>query len=265
MTTVRISPAFPYFGWCQRVFFASLLAWLCTVPAHANLLELTQASARITVDGVTSRQDVTLPYIWDIANAGSSGEATFELSFDLSRLPEDSWGIYLPSVGNVYEIWLNGMLLQRQGHLLAQGDDYAKVPRYVALPPGQLRASNQLRIRIHADAGRRGGLSTLSIGPQDEVVAEYQIGYLVRGTGSMVVVAFSLVVALLTLALWLTQIDTNKVGRRRRDPLYLYAAVAELCWTVAVVDALVENPLLPWPWWGAIPAAAAAGWGCNMV
>lgn len=242
----------------------SALAW--TSHAQASPLELTLARASVTVNSATTIRDLQLPFNWDIDNQGQRGEAMFDLRFDLPEVPGDPWGLYLPSLGNAYEIWLNGTLLQRQGDLLHyNGANYAKVPRFVAISPGLLRTSNLIRIHIRADAGRRGGLSPLLVGPQEDVYAAYQRAYFLRGTGSLVVVAFSLVIGLMALSLWLTQTDLTHPDGPQRDPLYLFAALAELFWTIAVGDALIDNPPLPWPWWSAVPAAAAAVWACNMV
>ena len=243
-----------------------MLVWLlCFHPLHAELLTLNQAQARITVNGHTVQSEQPLPYNWDIHNQGQHGEAVFELHFALNELPFDTWAVLLPSAGNAYDLWLNDNLLQRQGDLLhGNRADFSKLPRLVVVSPNLLQRSNVLRVHLRVDAGRRGGLSELVIGPQEEVDAVYQRSYLWRGSGSLLVVAFSLVVGLLALGLWLTQVDHFHPQGPRRDPLYLFAALAELCWTLAVGDALIEVPPLPWPWWSAVPAAGAAAWACNM-
>lgn len=244
-----------------------LLGWLALVGvAQAQLLTLIEARVNVTVNGATTTQNLPLPYHWDRFNKGQRGEAVFDLQFDLPERPTDPWGVYLPRLGNAYEIWLNGTLLQRQGDLLHyNGADYARVPRYVAISPGLLRTSNLIRVHVRADVGRRGGLSPLVVGPQEEVYAAYLRDYFWRGTGSLVVAAFSLVVGLMALSLWVTQTAPDHAGRTRRDPLYLFAGLAELFWAVAVSDALIENPPLPWPWWGVLQVVALGAWGVNMA
>ncbi|MDP2254548.1 MAG: histidine kinase [Polaromonas sp.] len=250
-------------GWLLSV----LLGWLALVGvAQAQTQELTQARASVTVNGATTIQNLQLPYHWDRFNKGQRGEAVFDLPFDLPESPVDPWGLYLPRLGNAYEIWLNGTLLQRQGDLLNyNGADYARVPRYVALSPALLRSSNLIRVHIRADVGRRGGLSALVVGPQEAVYAAYLRNYHWRGTGSLVVMAFSLVVGLMALSLWVTQTAPDHAGRTRRDPLYLFAGLAELFWTLAVSDTLIENPPVPWPWWGALQVVVLGAWGVNMA
>lgn len=232
---------------------------------HPPALELRVAQATVMVDGRTEQRELTLPYHWDRHNPGRAGRATFDLSFTLPEEPQDPWGIYLPRLGNAYEVWLNDMLVQHEGDMQeGNGADYAQVPRLVPLPAGLLERNNTLKVRVRADVGRRGGLSTVWIGPRESVAAKYAESYRWRVTGSMVVVGFSLIVGLISLSLWVTQPDLSNTARQQRDPLYLYAGLAELFWAVRVGDALIENPVLPWPWWGVVPVVALAVWSWSM-
>jgi len=250
-------------GWLLLLL---LLAWgLPLAGARAELLTLRQARAVVRVGDQVRQSDLQLPYNWDIQNRGQHGSARFDLPFELAQTPTDIWGAFIPSVGNAYDVWLNGTLLQSQGDLLREGGaDYAKVPRFVVIPPQLLRQNNLLQVHIRVDAARRGGLSELMLGPQEQAYGAYQRSYLWRGNGSFLVAALSGVVGLLALVLWATQIDRFQGDHPRRDALYLFAALAELCWTLGVGDALIEHPPLAWPWWSAVPAAAQAGWACCM-
>ena len=105
---------------------------------------------------------------------------------------------------------------------------------------GLLGTDNVFQVRIRADVGRRGGLSQLVVGPQEEVYrGSICADYHWRGTGStMVVAAFSLLVGMLALRLVGNPAEASpRPGLHRRDPLYLYAGLAELCWTFGVGDA----------------------------
>lgn len=252
-----------------------LLVWCCLglslllcQTLRAQTLDLHQASVTLRVDGLTTRKTVDLPYHWDRHHPGRQGEASFELQFELDKAPDSPWGIYLPRLGNAYEVWLNGVLLQHHGDMLHfNGADYAKAPRYIAITPGLLRSSNLIRINIRADVGRRGGLAPLALGPEEQVWPMYRSAYLWRITGSMVVAILSLLVGMAGLALWLTQVDPSPPGRRRwprRDRLYLYAGMAELFWTLRISDAFIENPPLPWLWWGPVTVLAMAVWASSM-
>jgi signal transduction histidine kinase len=218
------------------------------------------------VQGQTEVKELELPYAWDKMHKGLQGAAAFELRFDVVQPNASPWGLFILRLGNAYEIWLNGVLLQRQGDLEHyNGGDYAQVPRYVTVPPGLLKASNHLSVRIRADLGRKGGLTPLVIGPQSLVQSLYQQSYLLRSTGSMAVVLYSFVVGAYALLLWITQPAVTATGALKRESLYLYAAIAELMWSFGVGYMFFEEPPLPWPWWGALPVTAASIWACTMV
>jgi signal transduction histidine kinase len=247
------------------------LAWVSY--GEAAVVTLTQAQATVTIQSQTVRKELQLPYHWDRANPGQRGEAVFDFDFDLPRAPGDVWGIYLPRLGNAYEIWLNGIELQSHGAMAQRegdvqaynGADFGRVPRYVTVDASHLQTSNHMRIRIRADVGRRGGLAPVVIGPQSEVLPMYEQDYRWRATGSVAVVAFCFAVGLTALALWTTDAGLVSGGHRSRDPLYFFVAVAQLFWALHVGDVLVEAPALPWPWWGAVQVIALDVWGGSMT
>ena len=254
-------------GWRHVLRFGFGLLLACWVwLAHAQTIELRAAKAAVTLQGQTTQQIVSLPYHWDRQHPGLAGEATFELPFQLQEVPTELYALYLPRLGNAYEVWLNGALIQHNGDLQhGNGPDFAKAPRLIEISPGLLRPHNLLRIHIRADVGRRGGLATLTLGPIEEVHALYLHDYHWRITGSLVMAIGSLLIGLVALVLWATQFDLAAPGRQRRDSLYLFAGLAELCWTISISDALIETPLLPWPWWGMVAIMATAVWASNMA
>ena len=233
--------------------------------AQAELQPLTQARARVTVQGHTTTSDVTLPYHWDRMHPGQAGVATFEIIFTRPATTSDTFALYIPRLGNAYEIWLNGNLLEQKGDIEEyNGGDYAKIPRFVPVAADLLGAENELYIHVRADAGRRGGLAVPVLGPEAEVSAIYNRDYNLRVTGTLVVVVFSFMVSMVALALWFTQTHPTANRSIFRDRLYLLGGLAELFWTLRISDALIEQPLLAWPWWGVVTALALGGWLCCM-
>jgi len=251
--------------WVRALAVVQLMACL-TMQVRAELLELRHGRANVTVHGQTHSQAIELPYHWDRLQKGEAGAATFELNFDLDRVPDESLGLYIPRLGNAYEIWLNGRLLERRGDLLNfNGADFAKAPRYIVIAADLLKAQNLIRIDIRADVGRRGGLAPLFVGPTEQVYALYLRDYRWRSTGSLAVVIVSLLVGAVAFALWVTQADLNASRWRHRDHLYLYAVLAELSWSLRVGDAMIEHPVLSWPWWGVLMHLALTVWVCSMI
>lgn len=241
-----------------------LLLWGCLLPvAQAALLELRTARVSTTLPGESAPREVALPYHWDHVHQQQPGQAVFEIPFTLPSEPTGPHAVYFARVGNTAEIWLNGMLLSRYGDVRSpNGADYAKAPQYVPIPAQLLHQSNLFRIIIHADGGRRGGLSGVTVGPEDEVRELFNQHYRWRVTGSIAVAVFSLVVGVLALLLWLTQAEPGRDGGSRLEGLYLSAGLAELCWMLRLSDAAITQPPLAWPWWGVLQTVAYAGWIC---
>lgn len=245
---------------------ALLLCWCLGVVAWAGqgngLMVLDRAHAVVQVDGQTQVGEVSLPYHWDRMHRTRGGWGQFEMVFALDDIPVDPWGAYLPRVGNAYRVWLNGNLLQEAGDPdQINGEDHAKSSTYVPVPTGLLRPQNTLRVEIRADDGRRGGLSPITLGPAERVLALHQEAQRWRVQVSMSIAVFSWLVALISLVLWVTQEDPRP-GQPRRDNTYLWAALAELCWSLRVGDVAITNPPIPWPWWGIVATASFAGWIC---
>jgi signal transduction histidine kinase len=236
------------------------------VPAWAGVIELNRALVTTEINGQVRTETVDLPYHWDQRNPGQQGYGTFTLAFTLTGTASDVWSIYIPKVGNAFEIWLNGVPVREMGPLNQHNvGDYSQVPRLVSLPPSLLQPYNELRVRVRADTGRRGGLSTITLGPEHDVEPIYRSAHQVGTYGPFVVALFSLMVGSLSLVLWATQPRTTSYGPSRRDPLYLHAGVAEMCWSVGVGYVLLEDPPLNWPWWGILPMLMLSIWIQQML
>jgi signal transduction histidine kinase len=234
--------------------------------ARAAVVELTQGTALVTVAGATTQREVTLPYHWDRLHKGQPGEMMVDLPFKLGSLTLEPHGVYFQRIGNTAEVWLNDTLLARFGDPQRPNSaDYAKGPQYVSVPSRLLEKDNVLRIRVGADGGRRGGLATVLVGPEDEVRARYAEAFRWRVSASMGVTIFSLLVGVVSLMLWVTQTEPANLLVNRRDPIYLMAGLAEICWALRVGDVAIEHPPLPWPLWGVLMTAAFAGWFCCIA
>jgi signal transduction histidine kinase len=245
----------------------SVLAMAPMVCANAAVMELKQAQASFTVGAHTTQQEITLPFAWDRLHRGEGGTATLDVAFTLPDGRAEPAALYFRRLGNAYEVWLNGKLVERNGDMVqAGGADYAKMPRYITLPAAMLQATNTLQVRIRADVSRYAGVSAPVYGPADEVRLIYQGEYRWRVGGSLVVSIVSIFVGLLAFGLWWTQARfSDGTGRSAHDPIYLWACVAELSWAVRMGDSLLENPPLPWPWWGLVVSVAYVLWVVCMT
>ncbi len=252
----------------------AMCASLWQPVAQAAVQELRNARSMVTVDGAMSTANTSLPYHWDRLHRAQSGGGVFEIVFSLPGEPSEPYALYFSRLGNAYEVWLNGSLLSRSGDLeQGGGADYAKAPRLFPVPPQMLQRDNLLRVVVRADGGRRAGVAAPLIGFEEEIRPIYAYAYRTRLAGSLVVALFSLLVGTMALVLWLTQPQlapqtgapstgkSEPVGPRlQRDPIYLFAAIAELGWALRMGDAVIEQPPLPWPYWGIVVASAYVCW-----
>jgi signal transduction histidine kinase len=258
---------------------ALLLCWCLGAQARVQELKTARAFLQVASKNAEAtpqeeiRTTAQLPFHWDRNFPATTGRASFDIPFTLERLPAYPYALYIPRVGNAFAIWINDVLVQSDGDLdEGNGDDFAKLPVFVTIPPNQLRNDNVIHIRIRVDRGRRGGLSSVVIGPHHEVYPIYLKDHRLRAYGSQAVATLSLLVGLIAMALWATQADFHRHHHpatfglpHGQDPLYLMAGLAELCWAVSVSDFLTESPFLPWPWWGVLMVTATTCWASFMA
>lgn len=236
---------------CWRYAVALIFA-LAGSTSHAEIRVLNKAQATVQVGQKIKIQEVTLPYLWDAANPGQTGQASFVLNWSFDQIPIEPWALYLPRVGNTFEVWLNGNLMQRRGQLTTQdANDYAKTAHWVTLPVTGLLLNNRLEIRIHADSLRRAGLSPPEIGPQSELLPIYEKSYLLQTGWPLIVIAFSVSVSVLAFVLWRSRMGSTH-ALAKEEEIYLMAAWTELLWALRMLDTIFTEPPLPWPWWGGV-------------
>jgi len=235
------------------------------LAAAAETVELTQARATITVGGASTVALVTLPYHLDREQGTRPAQASFETGFGVVGRADEPFGLYFPRLGNRAEVWLNGGLLAQLGDIReANTADYSKAPQYIPVPARLLQRQNVLRIELRADGGRRGGLSSIMVGPEREVKPLFERATRWRMSASLVVAVLSLLIGTTALVLWATQTDPAAASPVR-DSIYLSAGVAEICWALRVGDIAIEHAPLPWPAWGVVVTAAFAGWICCIA
>jgi len=163
-----------------------LVLWLTLASAAgAGSLEIRAARAVVSVQALTTTANVTLPYHWDREHRSHPGSAQFDMAFTMPEVSlqqlGEPFGIYFARIGNTADVWLNGTLLARLGDTaIADADDFSKSPQYVSIPPQLLMQQNLLTIHLHADGGRRGGLSRVVLGPESEVLPLFLEGDLVH-------------------------------------------------------------------------------------
>ncbi|CAN7709705.1 histidine kinase [Cupriavidus necator] len=225
-----------------RTVLAVLLAWACLMlpgmAAAAGTMELAAATRAATLtDGtVLPALPLTLPDYWDRGMPGKSGTLVYELRFDRNWPAADPGGLFVPWAGGSYEVRLNGVLIAAGGRLDAPSSALAKRPYYVAMPP-ELASThgNLLRITVAARAYARSGLLPVTVGPAADVRAQFEQAFRLRVVGPLIAAVLSVVLGGLALLIWW----------RQRDPLFGLYGLAEVAWSVRLLDYFVDDLAIP--------------------
>ena len=140
---------------------------LLTYCVTSSALELRQATLTVAGSPV-GEQAVTLPDTWQ---AGADAHAIYRLHFQLSELPQEQWALRIDRLSSSHRIYLNGQLVHE---LCCDEQTRPKpLPFYLPIAPGLLKAGdNELRLELSFRA--RGGLSTVRLGADAELRADWQ-------------------------------------------------------------------------------------------
>ena len=186
---------------------------------------------------------VSLPHRWDVDSplVGGSAQYVFMLPVVDASL---RYSLLFTRIGNQAKIRINDEVVATFGTLADASEDYAKGPHVVDIPAAVLarRQPATVEVNITAQTQRWGGLSKVDIGASDVIQERFRSNYRWRQTGLFLVAitsAFAGVFALV-LALFL------------RNRLYGIAAAATLAGALRAADRVWVDPLIGWPWWGAL-------------
>ena len=140
---------------------------LLTYCVTSSALELRQATLTVAGSPV-GEQAVALPDTWQ---AGADAQAIYRLHFQLSELPQEQWALRIDRLSSSHRIYLNGQLVHE---LCCDEQTRPKpLPFYLPIAPGLLKAGdNELRLELSFRA--RGGLSTVRLGADAELRADWQ-------------------------------------------------------------------------------------------
>ncbi|RYF42923.1 MAG: hypothetical protein EOO25_05060 [Comamonadaceae bacterium] len=213
--------------------------------ARGAAVVIDQAQVLILSDGQAPQdRAISLPLHWDIAMPSREGRVEVRMRFDApAALAQQPWAVLIPRVGNAWRVEVNGNLLQEAGELDAFEDGWAaKKPAWVPIPAALLAPSNELKVTLRADKGRRAGLSRVLVGPSRELRARRAYEDWTRVVLPQAASVLSLLVSAFCLLLWWQQ----------RDRLYAAAAVGELAWGLRLGDTWWEASPLPWLWWSVV-------------
>lgn len=229
----------------MQYFARSLLATLafacaCATAADTRHLEADFAfspEAAVPPQDLAWRQ-VILPGQWKAERPEAGRMGWYRVTFRVERTGDEPWMVYLPRLREGGVLYVNGQLLAR----VPEPDDKTWVrwmrPHAFSIPPGQLRAGeNTLHLRVNP-ANRDRIVSSIHIGPDEEVRPRYESRYFITYTMAQITIAVTLSVAMFVLAVW---------WRRRMDLDYGLFGLACLFWGLHTMNYVIES--VPDPWW----------------
>lgn len=253
----------PLHRWVRWVLVCVAWAWLGL--AQASVQTLTEAQVR-WLDDAGRTETVTLPYFYQADSAAHRGIAEFRLNFEGPSADDMAltYAIALSMVGGNASLWINGVPLERFGTEGSVVYRQTRVPQAVSIPRSLLQSHNELLIRIEGGRVLR-GLPTLSVGSYEAVMPLHARQVVVAIGGRTASVVASLLVALIGLGLWWTQLRVQPDGTAQRERLYLFVALAHLAWTVRIAEPMVESlPLAP-EWRLVISSWSVGAWVLFML
>ena len=211
--------------------------------------EVTQIrSAQLqALDGMDTHP-VTLPDAWN--KNGRSGTWLYRATFMVASDPIESWGLYVPRIGNRAALYLNGSLLGELGRFDGDAGDYAQRPHYFFIRTGTVRAGeNELRVVVQGEKARFAGLSILEIGPANEVRRSFAVREMLQVWGSFAIIVISAVFSLIASAL------AAKTNDRASA---IFAAACVFCAFRTSYAVVVDPPIDYRIWSAAIDASYVA-------
>lgn len=146
---------------------------------------------------------VTLPDAWNSTRPQRSGVFTYTVVFDASsEQVQNTQALYIPRLGNRYQLWINGSNVINAGELDNVHEDYAHKPVFVRLPMGAIQAgANRLSIVIAGEAGRYAGLSSVYFGDYPHLLARYETRHFFQTAASIAIMCMCAAIGLLALAI----------------------------------------------------------------
>ncbi len=173
-----------------------------------------------------SARPVRLPDAWEASAPNRAGAVRYRLALPDAALRSPQSALFVPRVGNLFRIELNGQALLSVGAPPPPGSgralpDFSQAPVLLPLPRALLgRSANSVEIEVIGEPRRDAGLSAVWVGPLDEIEPLHTelTNRQVRGT--WVLSAAAAVMGSLALLLaW-----------RVRRTGYAYFGVASLLW-----------------------------------
>jgi signal transduction histidine kinase len=173
----------------------------------------------------TAWQVADLPDRWHDTRPGFGGSVWYRARIDFAQAPAVPWGLYLPRVMMNAEVWVNGVLVGRDGSMSEPYTRNWNTPLLFQTPNTVWqRGANIVDIRVVAHADGAGGLSPPQLGRADIMTARHSRQSFWQNT-----LVYAANISVISLGLFLLAVWIRK--RERAD--YGYFSAGALLWGVS--------------------------------
>ena len=233
-TTPSVAPVAPVVSVESKIVTLSSTTPITIIEAYAEMLP---------TGGRKIERTVTLPHRWDVDSPLVGGAARYVFTLPIVDASARQ-SMLFTRIGNQATIRVNDEVVATLGTLADDSEDYAKGPHVVDIPVAVLgrRQPATVEVNITTQTQRWGGLSKVDIGASESIHERFRSNYRWRQTGLFLVAVTSAFAGAIALLLALSL----------RHRLYAIAAAATLAGALRAIDRVWINPLLGWPWWGAL-------------
>jgi signal transduction histidine kinase len=209
--------------WRISLWLLLCLPWLsgCDEPGE-KAWEIRQAQLSV-VSGPQAglQQAVQLPDGWDDRRPPLSGAALYSFTVPKAVFDVPHPALYLPKVGNAFEVFVQGQSVHRSDGMGQQGPQTRRAqPHLVTVPRGVTVDPVPVMVRVEGQHFTVAGLSHMFLGDRSELDRPYLIKYFFHSDASWIVAVACASMGFLALLVW----------TRVRDPLYLLFGAAALIW-----------------------------------
>jgi signal transduction histidine kinase len=227
-----------HLGTAQGIDDSLLDAQHAVVRFESAYFRLTQDLQPPEASAIWAR--VALPDNWNVSLPGQGGQGWYRLRFLVNTIPQAPQAAYFPRASMNATVFLNGALIDNSGDgVFEHGVRNWNRPFLIHFSPRLLRqGSNELLIRVDAEANDMGGLSVVELGQASLLRPAYQqrrFVQLVIPQFSEVVVAL---VCLITFGYWLLL----------KDPLYGYFTLVSGAHFLRNMDYVANDFSIPVGW-----------------
>ena len=241
------------FRWIAALLLLALGAGALSQPLRPGQADVVFSADVVPPAASAPWQRVDLPFSFD------QPSAWIRVQFQAPQPPTDaSWAVYLPYFYGGGRLFLNGAPLAHIQEPTADVIVRWERPQLVPIAPALLRPEiNQLLVRIAATPVSRGRMPLLAIGPQGQLLPEYDSRLFWIRTMSQFTVISCVIVGLLALFIW---------WRAREELLYGLFGAAALLWGIRTLTLVIEvMPSGAWYAWRTIYYATTGGFTIVML